>query len=227
MLLEKSVWIKCRKKRRNVEKRIEYRVLFGVRPRNETAKSKERYAGRSITRISKKVQWTGHRSTIMIRALHMQYQIVTVNRIRWRRVLFHADGTNEKKWRSRWRQMIRGTRLDLLKVTETNQQNESNVSTERWQHVKFINARTAISFRYNRCFSVDDFACSFPYRVNNIDQLISIPKFSLNWQIFLSLRKLISQIWNFQCIISIELIRDLNFQDDYKIGSWRLEWMKD
>lgn len=107
------------------------RVLFGVRPRNETAKSKERYAGRSITRISKKVQWTGHRSTIMIRALHMQYQIVTVNRIRWRRVLFHADGTNEKKWRSRWRQMIRGTRLDLLKVTETNQQNESNVSTER------------------------------------------------------------------------------------------------
>lgn len=27
--------------------------------------------------------------------------------------------------------MIRGTRLDLLKVTETNQQNESNVSAER------------------------------------------------------------------------------------------------
>lgn len=119
-------------------------------------KSKERYAARSITRISRKVQWTGHRSTIMIRALHMQYQIVAVNRIRWRRVLFHADGTNEKKWRSRWRQMIRGTRLDLLKVTETNQQNESNVSTERVssQHVKFINAPTTISFRYNRCFFV-------------------------------------------------------------------------
>lgn len=203
------------------------RVLFGVRPRNETAKSKERYADRSITRISKKVQWTGHRSTIMIRALHMQYQIVTVNRIRWRRVLFHADGTNEKKWRSRWRQMIRGTRLDLLKVTETNQQNESNVSTERCEFTTCkVHKRTngdLVSLQpmlFRRWFHLF-------FRVNNIDQLISIPKFSLNWQIFLSLRKLISQIWNFQCIISIELIRDLNFQDDYKIGSWRLEWMKD
>lgn len=83
-------------------------------------------------RITRKVQWTGHRSTITIRALHILYRSVAANRIRWRRVLFHVDGTNEKKWRSRWRQMVRGTRLELLKVTEANQRNESNVSTRHF-----------------------------------------------------------------------------------------------
>lgn len=214
MLLEESVRIKCK----SLEKCL---IVYcsGLRPRNETAKSKEKiYAGRSITRISRKVQWTGHRSTIMIRALHMQYQIATVNRIRWRRVLFHADGTNEKKWRSRWRQMIRGTRLDLLKVTETNQRNESNVSTEftTCKVHKRTNDDPVLS--YNRCFFVDDFAyTSFPYRVDNIARLINIDSkilHSLTGKFFYCYKDIIiSQIQNFQCIISIELIWIVNVED--------------